>query len=111
MSATRRPQTSTSGAGLRGSVSPPDVCRGSMLDRPTPSSIVGIFTSTSLVLLNDCCWSRENCARRWLIQRLDRLDVSESDAVSVASTSSPLLLMESYVTGLAGSRKTLFAPQ
>ena len=31
--------------------------------------MVGIFTSTSLVLLKDCWRSRENWARKWLIQR------------------------------------------
>ena len=37
--------------------------------------------------------------------------VSERFAVTVLTVSSPLLLMELYVTGLAGSRKTLFDPQ
>ena len=42
---------------------------------------------------DDCCRSRENCARKWLTVRKEKLLVNATDALSVATSSSPLSLM------------------
>ena len=63
-----------------------------------------------LELLKDCCRSRENCARKWLIKRQESELVRDTDALSVFTFSSPFSLTAKVVIGLAGSKKTLFVP-
>ena len=65
-------------------------------------------TSSELAKLS---WSsRENCTRRWLVQRgeiaLNRFAPMLSDFTS----SVPLWLSALFVTGLAGSKRTLLSP-
>src|SRR5438128_1112391 len=75
------------------------------MDRPKPSVMLVILVSGSLELLLDSWRSRENCARRWLVSRQGRALVSETEALSVVTFSSPLLLIANVVTGLAGRAK------
>src|SRR5712692_3741932 len=86
------------------------VRRGKIEDRPKPSVMLVILVSGSLELLLDSWRSRENWARRWLVSRQGRALVRETEALSVVTFSSPLLLIAKVVTGLAGSKKTLFCP-
>jgi hypothetical protein len=63
------------------------VWRGRMLERPKPSVVLRTTVRGSVVLLLDCCRSRENWARKWLISRQENVLVRETDAVSVATCS------------------------
>src|SRR5437764_10535197 len=87
------------------------VSRGRIVDRPKPSVIPGIRVSGEFELLSDHCKSREYCTRRWLIRRNERALVNDAATVSVATCSVPLSEMPWVVTGLEGSRNTLFAPE
>src|SRR5437764_4025558 len=86
------------------------VRRGRIVERPKPSITPLILVKVAAELALDSCKSRENCARRWLIDRDERALVRDSDAVSVATSSSPLSLIAYGVIGLDGSKKTLFWP-
>src|SRR5579864_6840347 len=87
------------------------VSRGRIVERPMPSSIVGIRVNGASELLCDHCKSRENCARKLLIHFREIALVSDAVEVSVATCSIPLSEIAYVVTGLEGSRKTLFAPE
>src|SRR6476660_9899351 len=87
-----------------------EVCRGRIDDLPKPSMMSVTFVRTADELLLDCCRSWENWARRWLTRCQERELVNATDALSVATSSSPLSLTAKDVTGLAGSKKTLFCP-
>src|SRR5580700_9314257 len=87
------------------------VWRGRIDERPKPSMTLMIRVDGAELLLLDCSRSRENCARRWLTSLQEKLLVKDNDPVSVATCSWPLSLMAKVVSGLAGSRKTLFCPQ
>ena len=84
---------------------------GRIDDLPKLSRTLLIRVRTSDEWLVDSCRSRENCARRWLIKRVDKPLVREMDPDSVATSSSPLSVMLKVVTRLAGSKNTLFVPK
>ena len=59
------------------------------------------FVRTADELLLDCCKSWENWARKWLTRCQERELVSDTEPLSVATSSSPLSLTAKEVTGLA----------
>src|SRR5262249_17418525 len=86
------------------------VCRGRIVERPNPSKTSVMRVLTLSELLNDSCRSRENCARKWLFIRHEMALVSDSETLSVLTSSCPFSLSANVVTGLAGSKKTLLVP-
>ena len=82
-----------------------------MFERPKPSMVLLTLVRGSVVLVLECCKSRENWARKWLISRQENVLVKDSAPVSVATCSSPFSLIALVVSGLDGSRKTLFSPE
>ncbi len=52
-----------------------------------------MLVRTPVVLGNDCSRSRENCARRWLVSPGVMLPDRLTDALSVATSSSPFPLI------------------
>ena len=75
-----------------------------------PSSTLVMWMRGSEELALEACTSRENCTRKWLTNRADKPLVRATEADSVLTSSSPLLLRVELVIGLAGSKNTLFFP-
>src|SRR5215470_5564923 len=83
------------------------VSRGRMVERPMPSSTLVMWVRGSAEFAVEDWRSRENWARRWLTTRAENPPVSEKEADSVVTSSSPLSLRAELVIGLDGSKKTL----
>ena len=81
-----------------------------MEERPKASITSATRVRASAELALDFCKSRENCTRRWPIIRAESELVSDATALTVLTCSSPFSLVAKWVTGLAGSKNTLFCP-